>query len=233
MKKVLIVFAVIIVLVAAGVFYTLMNLDSLVEKAIEKFGTEVTQTGVSVSGVSISLKEGRGTIAGLKIDSPEGYKSGTAFSLDDITLDIDIQSLRSDVIVVDEIRILAPVVYAEVNDKGTVNLDELRKNVQAKTGSGSGSGDGGSGGEQKKIRIKKFVFEKGSIELDATALGQEKRTLDLPEIRLADIGGSDGATPDDATRIVLDAVIKKATSRIAESGIKKELEKEAKKLLGI
>jgi uncharacterized protein involved in outer membrane biogenesis len=235
MKKILIVAAVIVVLIAAGIFLLLANLDSLIAKAIEKHGSEVTRTGVSVSGVEISLKEGRGTIRGLSIESPAGYDAREAFSLSDITLDIDVQSLRDDPIVIDEIRIIAPVVYAEATETGSTNIDELRKNVQASVGESSNSGDGGSGGQAKKIRIKRFVFEQGSIEVDATALGMEKRTLVLPEIRIDDIGGPGGATPGDITRIVLGAVAKRAASEVAESGIKESLKEkagdEAKKLL--
>lgn len=235
MKKILIVAAVIVVLIAAGIFLLMANLNSLVAKAIEKHGSEVTQTRVSVSGVEISLKEGRGTIRGLSVESPAGYDAREAFSLSDITLDIDLQSLRDDPIVIDEIRIVAPVVYAEATETGSTNIDELRKNVQASTSEATGSDDGGSGGQGKKIRIKKFVFEQGSIEVDATALGIEKRTLVLPEIRIDNIGGSGGATPADITRIVLEAVAKRAASEVAESGIKESLKKkagdEAKKVL--
>ena len=234
MKKILIVFAAVVVLIAVGLFVLLSNMNSVVAKAIEKHGSEVTQTSVTVSGVDISLREGRGSIKGLKVESPDGFEVRAAFSLGDITLDIDIQSLRDDPIIIDEIRILAPVVRVEATETGVTNIDELRKSVQASAGGTSG-GDGGSSGQKKRIRIMKFVFEKGSIEIDATALGIEKRTIELPEIRLSDIGGSDGATADDITRIVLDAVAKKAAAEAAKAGVKESIKTklgdEAKDLL--
>ncbi len=234
MKKILIVFAAVVVLIAVGLFVLLSNMNSVVAKAIEKHGSDVTQTSVTVSGVDISLREGRGSIKGLKVESPDGFEVRAAFSLGDITLDIDIQSLRDDPIIIDEIRILAPVVRVEATETGVTNIDELRKSVQASAGGTSG-GDGGSSGQKKRIRIMKFVFEKGSIEIDATALGIEKRTIELPEIRLSDIGGSDGATADDITRIVLDAVAKKAAAEAAKAGVKESIKTklgdEAKDLL--
>jgi uncharacterized protein involved in outer membrane biogenesis len=225
MKKVIIVFSVILVLVIAGIFFALANLDKLVARAIETHGSAATQTEVSVSGVSISLKEGRGTINGLKIKSPEGYDIGDAFSLDDITLDIDIQSLRSEPIVIDEIRILAPTIRVQATETGKTNIQELRRNVEEHAGGGSGGSDGGSGGKEKRIRIKRFVFAEGSIEVDPTALGLERQMLVLPEIRLSDIGGEDGATPGEITRIVLEAVAKKAADKAAEAGAKESLRK--------
>ncbi len=219
MKKVFIVVAVIVVLIAGGLFVLLANLNSVVAKAIEKHGSKVTQTNVAVSGVDISLKEGRGSIKGLSVESPDGFDMREAFSLADITLDIDVQSLRGEPIVIDEIRILAPVVNVEVKATGASNIDELRKNIEASV-SGNSGGGGDSEGKSKKIRIKKFVFAEGSIEVDASAMGLEKRTVILPEFQLDDIGGTDGATPDEITRIVMDAVSKKVASEISSSGVK-------------
>jgi uncharacterized protein involved in outer membrane biogenesis len=217
-KKVLIVFAAVVVLIVAGVVYMLSNIDSLVAKSIEKHGSEVTRTSVTVSGVELSLKEGRGSITGLRVESPDGFDVRDAFTLGDITLDIDIQSLRGEPIVIDEIRVSAPVVNVEVKENGASNIDELRKNVEASVGGNAGGGD--SGGKDKKIRIKQFVFEKGSIEVDVSAMGLEKRTVTLPEIRLDDIGGADGATANEITKIILGEVIKKVAVEISSSGVK-------------
>jgi len=218
MKKALIIFAGVVVLIVAVLIFLLSNIDSVVAKAIEKHGSEATQTSVTVSSVDISLREGKGSIKGLRVESPDGFNVREAFTLGDITLDIDVQSLRSDPIVIDEIRILAPVVNVEATETGATNIDEIRKNVQSSAGGDAGGG--GSGGQEKKIRIKKFVFEKGSIKFDASAMGLEKRTVVLPEIRLDDIGGTDGATPDEITRIVLGAVSKKVASEISSSEVK-------------
>lgn len=219
MKKVLIIFVAVVVLIVAGVVYMLSNIDSLVAKAIEKHGSEVTQTSVSVSGVELSLSEGRGSIKGLSVESPDGFDVREAFSLGNITLDIDIQSLRGEPIIIDEIRVSAPVVNVEVKETGASNIDELRKNVEASVG-GNSSGGSDSEGKDKKIRIRHFVFEEGSIEVDASAMGLEKRTVTLSEIRLDDIGGADGATPDEITKIILGEVTKKVASEISSSGVK-------------
>lgn len=219
MKKILIIAGVVvIVLIAVAVIFLFSNLNSLVAKAIEKHGSDATQTNVSVSGVDISLREGRGSIKGLQVASPDGFKARNAFSLDDITVDIDIKSVRQDPIVIDEIRIQAPIVNAEIMETGASNIDELRKRVQAYTGGTTGE-SGESSGEAKRIRIKKFVFEKGRVDVDASALGLEKRTIALPEIRLNDVGGTSGAPPDEIARIILTTVVKKVTSEIASSEV--------------
>lgn len=227
MKKLLITVVVAVVLIAVVVFFLLSNLNSLVAKAIEKVGGDVTQTSVGVSGVDISLRDGRGSIAGLRVASPGGYKARTAFSLDDITVDIDVRSVRQDPIILDEVRIRAPVVNAELTKTGASNIDELRKRAQAYTSRMAGQG-GRSDGAAKRIRIERFVIEKGRVEVDASALGLGKRTLVLPEIRLTDVGGRNGALPDEIAKVILTTVAGKVASEIASS----ELERLMKEKLG-
>jgi hypothetical protein len=217
MKKILIggTIAIVVIAIAVGAFYLLSNLNSLVADAIETHGSEVTDTSVRVSGVDIALREGRGTITGLSVASPEGFESQVAFSLGDITVDIDLGSVRKDPTVIDEVRIRAPVINAEIKKSGVSNIDELRKRVQAYTAASGESTDG----DAKRIRIKTFVFEQGRIEVDATALGVEKRTLTLPEIRMSNVGGTSGGAPDVIAKEVLSVVAKNVASEIANSEI--------------
>ncbi|HSG27241.1 MAG TPA: hypothetical protein VLA34_02085, partial [Candidatus Krumholzibacterium sp.] len=140
MKKALIVVAVVIVLIAAGIFYIISRLDSLIAQAIERSGSKATQTTVTVSGVDISLRDGRGEIDGFVVANPEGFQSPNAFSLENITLEIDVQSLRDDVLVINSISIAEPVVTAEITKDGATNIDVLRKRVEEFAGGTSGEG---------------------------------------------------------------------------------------------
>jgi hypothetical protein len=65
----------------------------------------------------------------------------------------------------------------------------------------------------------RFVFEEGRIEVDASDLGLEKKTIVLPEIRLNDIGGAAGATPEEIAKEILTAVARRTSSEIAGSEI--------------
>lgn len=221
MKKIIIAGIVLVIAIGAGAYYLLSNLNSLVASAIEKHGSEVTATSVSVSGVDISLGEGRGSISGLRVASPEGFHVRDAFSLGDITIDLDVSSVREDPVVIDVLRIRQPVVAAEVLGDGSSNIEELRKRVQAYSASGSGSQEAGP---RKKLRIKRFVLEEGRIEADASELGIEKRTLTLPAIRMDNVGGESGAPPDQIAKVILTAVARETASRIANSEIHRLIE---------
>lgn len=219
MKKFLLIAgAVVIAAIVIVAVLLVSNLNGLVAKAIEKGGGEATRTKVSVGGVAISLRDGRGSIKGLEIASPEGYAARTAISLGDIVVDIDVESLRNDPIVLDEVRIQAPVVNAEIAKDGRVNINELRSRVEEYAAKAV-TGGGGSGGPQKRIRIQRFVFEQGRVTIDASALGMEKRTIELPEMRLEDVGGSAGAPPGEIAQIVLATFAEKTGDEIAGSGL--------------
>lgn len=242
MKKYLVAAVVaLVILVAGGVFYLLSNLNSIVAGVLEEQGGRVTATDVAVSGVDISLREGRSTIAGLSISSPDGFDAKNAFTLGEATVDIDLESVRKDPIVIDEIIVRAPVVNAEFLEDGSSNIRQLQENVErfAASAGGGGAGEGGESEDVKRIRIKRFVFEKGRIEVDASALGLETQALELPAFRLDDIGGAGGARPDEIAQAVLGALTRKATTEIARAGIDRkardlateEVEKQAQGLL--
>ncbi|MFO7915154.1 MAG: hypothetical protein R6U43_05630 [Candidatus Krumholzibacteriales bacterium] len=223
MKKVLIILAVIVVVIAAGIWLLFSNLNSMVAGMIEKYGSEATQTSVTVSEVDISISDSKGSIKGLNVANPEGFAGASAFDMDNITLDINVESLRSSPMIMEEIRVMAPVVYAEFTGGGSSNINQLRGNVEEYT---AGKGDEAeTEKEQKRLIIRKFIFEEGEIEVDATALGAGKRTVTLPEIRMTDIGGEEGATPGEIAAIILKSVAGKAVSQVANSELKSIIEK--------
>lgn len=74
-KIILIVVAVLVVAIGAGVAFLSSNLDSIVKKVIETAGTEVAGVKVSVGDVKISLSEGKATIAGLTVANPPGFSA--------------------------------------------------------------------------------------------------------------------------------------------------------------
>ncbi len=225
MRKVLIAVAIVLILIAGGLFALLSNLDSLIAKGIEKGGSEVMQTSVSVKGVELALSEGRLSIAGLEVGNPEGFSSGSALSLGDITVDMDIESMRGEPVIVETIRVTKPLVNAELNSDGSLNIEELRKTVEAYVPPALSRGsEGSSAKEEKRLRILRFVFEEGRIALDASALGLEARSLDLPAIKLENIGGPEGARPGEIAQAALSALTQQAMREIGRSELKSQLE---------
>jgi uncharacterized protein involved in outer membrane biogenesis len=219
-KPVIIVLAVAVVVVVAAAIFLTNNLGALVAAAIEKAGSEATGSPVEVTGVKLSLREGRGEVAGLSVGNPVGFSGEDVFNLEDIVLDLDLGSLRGEPIVIDEIRVEGPRVRAEFQEGGKLNLDVLRRRLQEN----APREDAEAGASPKKLRIARLHFADGEIAVDASALGLEPRTVKLPAFDLTDLGGEGGATPDALAREVLGAVAKQAARDVAGSEAQRLIE---------
>jgi hypothetical protein len=240
MKRKLIFGALAVLILIAGVFVYLYNsIDSIVKNGIERYGTEVCGTRVSVGSVHISLKTGTGTIRGLHVANPDGFSHDSAVELGGATLVIDIGSFNRDPIVIKEIRVTEPLVNAEVDEKLATNVGLIRNHVQdyqarsAKPASGKQDS-----GFEKRIAIRSFVIEKGVLKGDATRIGEKKGEWDMPPVELSNLGGETGARPEAMAKVISAALFARAEQVAAEhikaaavQEIKNEAEKKLEEIL--
>src|SRR5688572_12656680 len=111
-KKIAIAAALLIVAaIGGGLYYLFTNLDHIVKAAIEKYGSQTTQTSVRVDNVKITLASGTAAISGLSIANPKGFDAKNAFSLGTIETGIDIKSIGKQPLIIDKIIIRKPQVF--------------------------------------------------------------------------------------------------------------------------
>ncbi|MEK9670979.1 MAG: hypothetical protein VW268_00560 [Rhodospirillaceae bacterium] len=208
MKKVLIgLTAVVLIVVGVGV-YIFANLDDIIKQAVEKVGSDATQTKVTLNSVDIDITQGTGGINGLKVGNPSGFKTPSAFELGAIKLHIDTATVDKNPIVIKSITINGPVVtYEKTGDKA--NVDVIKANVDQYAKKFGGSGGGGAAkkddGPGKKLVIEKLTITGGKVNLNADMLGGKTLDASLPTITLTDIGkDSGGDTPADVAKQVID-----------------------------
>jgi hypothetical protein len=216
MKRNLIIAALALLMVIAGIMVYLYNsIDSIVESAIEKEGSRVLGTKVSVGSVDISLKSGRGTIRNIEVANPDGFSSEKMFKLREATIGINVKSLNRDPITIDEVTISAPDVHVEMDEHWGSNVMAVKKTVeQYQTGSAPKDRKQDSGFE-KRFRIEKFTFEKGAVHLDGSKVGLQPVETDLLPLRLSDVGGSNGDTPDGISKRISHAFLNAVNNVIA------------------
>lgn len=228
--------SVLVVLIIAAVIYVFSSLDAIVAGTIQKYGTQVTQTPVRVSSVSIDLASGAGSIEQLTVGNPDGFSAPEIISLGGISTRLDVASVRNDPVVIEEINISSPVVYYEIDRDGASNIKALQKNIEQSTGGGGG----GRSAEAKesggpKVLIRKLVIDGGRINASVAVLGDKPRSTDLPRIQMNNIGEkSGGATGAEVAGQVIKAIIARVGPAVAELGLEKYLGKnldEAKDLL--
>jgi uncharacterized protein involved in outer membrane biogenesis len=197
-----------VVLVAVAVVAISLSLDVAIKKGVETFGPQITKVDVQLAGVNLSLLSGSGSVKGLVIGNPEGYKTPFAISVGSCSLAINPGSVFSDKIVVKSIRVDAPEISFELGAGGS-NLQR----IQANLGSGRTSTDDASKPTEekksgKKLQVDEVVITGGKISLAASALGGILTEAPLPEIRLTGLGaGPEGITPTDLGARILSAVM--------------------------
>ena len=230
-----IVVSVLVVVVIAAVIYILSSLDAIVAATIEKYGSQVTQTPVRVSSVSIDLKGGAGAIDQLSVGNPDGFSAPNIFTLGGINTKLDVSSVGKDPIVIEEIRVKSPEVFYEINKAGASNVKQLQKNIEQSTAGGGETAAETTESSGPKIVIRKLIIEDGRIDANVAALGDKQLSTELPRIQLNDIGQkSGGATAAEVSRQVMTALIATIGPAVADLGLEKYVGKsldEAKALL--
>ncbi len=215
------------VIIGGALFFVWKNMDSIVKSAIEKYGSMATKTSVRVSSVKIRLSSGEGSISGLTVANPAGFSSDSAFSLGKISTRINKDTVMSDVIVIDSLRISAPKVVYEFNSSGISNIDVLKKNIQQSIGGTDKktSEDKKNGQKDKKFIIRKLIIEDGSIDLRFPSRKDKPDTINLPRIERNNIGKNKGATSAQVTKEVFSALLEEVGIAVARTGVEKTLSK--------
>ena len=240
MKK-LIIFTVLILAIGGGAFMFLSSdkLNEIIAEQIEIQGKKFTEQVVTVEKVDMQLFSGAGTINGLILNNPSGFTTTPLFALNEITLDINIESLAGvrdgKPIVIDAIVIDKPEALVEFNESGGSNiqviLDAINKNIPQSAGS---DGTNASQTDTPKILVKKFVLAGVALRVDLTKLGNTIHKKTLPDINLSNIGGTDGLPANELGGVM----VKKALSAIWKEAknsqkdiIKDKLKEKAKEKL--
>lgn len=217
MKKLLIGLGVLVVVAAVGVFVFLGSLNDIVKTAVEKVGSDLSQTDVRLSDVDIELTSGKGTLRGFAVTNPKGFSEGDAFRFDEVNVQLDLASVQDDPVVIREIVIDGPVVVYELAGDGGSNLETINSRLRSRSG-GSGTASGGSG-RTPNIVIENLYLRNGSVALRAPLLDKPV-TMPLPPIHLTDIGrNGKGATPGEVANQVMASILAGARDAVARANV--------------
>jgi hypothetical protein len=231
LKKILIGFFVIILLFAGGGYYLKTNMDSIVQAAIEKYGSAATQTTVKLDKVKIVIASGEAALTGLSVGSPSGFAADKSLYLGKVSIKLDTNSLAGNgPIVIQDVSIEKPQIAYEINNSGEGNLQTLSRNAQTYASSfGGGEKAKVSSGETnkkqpgRKIIINNLTIRDGQIAIRQAALQGKQLSANLPVIHLTNIGKSGGgASYAEVTQKIL-SVITASASQVASASLTKEL----------
>ena len=220
MKKLLIVLGSLFALLVIGAFVASFFLGSLVTKGVNRFAPGITGTKVTLESASISPLSGAGTLTGLFVGNPEGWKSEKAFSFGKVHVSLVPSSLVGDHIVVNEVLIDGPEFVYETKIISS-NIKDLLRKIEKNTGGGSSQKPADqpttTDGKPLKFEVKSFRLENAKVTLGA---GPTAITVPMLPLVLTDLGTAEGGiTPDQLATKVMANILSNITRAVADSAL--------------
>jgi len=206
-----------------------LSLDALVKGGIETMGPRILGVPVTLEDVDIALLSGSSVQAGLTrlvVNNPEGYETDYAVSLPEIRVRVDRNSLLTGTVIVEEIRIIAPVVTFEWSLEGS-NLGAIHENVKRNTRSDPDDNDQEKDVTpeerqefDKSVHIKKVTVKDALINVSFVGGQSEVTQLPLPDLELRDIGNpSGGTTFSQASAVIFEQIYDAIDKAVMKPGI--------------
>ncbi len=186
-----------LLLISAGAFVLLSSdaINLLIKQQIEEVGSKVTNQKVTLTKVNMNIVKGAGTLNGLVISNPPKYKAASVFSVQETTLDINLKSLPTELIVIDKIFINKPETVVEFTENGGSNIKEILDAINHNISSGAAEKSQQASSSDKTdpiMRVDKFVLAGVALTIDLTKLGNKIHQITLPDIVLTNVGGKKG-----------------------------------------
>ncbi len=236
-------------LISIGIYfaydYIKNNLDNDVRKLIIDYGTKITGTQVNLDSVKLDLKNGIGSLNQFMLTNPKGFSTDYAFKFNNAELDLEVDTVLSDVIVIEKFSIDgASIHYEDVN--GQTNFDQIKANVDQylktkqadeKTPAANKSGKEKKNANQAEVKkekrfiIKRFEILNTEAKASIKLLGKRSVEVKLANIYLNNLGKSEGGlSREQLTESIVNAIQDKLIASINFKDLGKELEKNIKEI---
>ena len=220
-------------LIVVGVAGTWFYLDTIVKKAVNKYGSQIVGTEVNLTSFSVNPFKGTLNIGGITIGNPNGYSAPKLLTLGGINVKVNPKSLFSDTIVIEDISIDNPTITYEMPDFSTSNVMQIQQNVAKNSASEPKAETKEEAKEEtssKNIVINK-VSVAGGILSAITPLQKHETALniDLPSVEIANLGGEgQKLTLKDSIIEIFNKILFNATSTVTKVlGSAKDMAKKA------
>ena len=221
MKKLAIVAVALLAIAAIGVYWVYNSLDVIVKVALEHYGPDVAGVSVTVGSVSISPRDGRGSLKGVEIGNPAGFSAPRAARLGEVSVALDpaTMTVRAPIVIVHDITIESPAITYE-RGKGGTNLDAIQGNIAAYVSRSAPLSPGGDGSAPVADARHRFVIEKLAIRgarvtMTTAGLKGQGISFDIPDIELTDVGKArGGVTASEVANLVASTLISRISQKV-------------------
>lgn len=218
------IFLSVLVVIIAGVYFFAPSLESIVQKIVHKYGSEITGTDVNLKGFKLGLANGEGNISEITVGNPKDYSAKNIFELGNIYVKVDIKSLTSDTIIIEDIEVSKPIINYEMLSLTRNNISDIQENIKKNTAKTSTSekkteeAKSEDTAASKKVVIKKLSIKDG--EINAIVGKEEAVSVKLPTITMTNIGeDKKGESITTTISKILGKILSSASSAVVNSKI--------------
>ena len=209
----------IVILAAAAAALVYFFGATWMTQAVETIGPKVTQTPVRLDNVDLSPLSASGTLQGLYIGNPEGYKNEHIFSLNQIDVEMEAKSLLSDKIIVNKIHIRSPEMNYEKTLRGS-NIKSLLDNVESfgrsdaretmtqNTAPAEPAKTDSESKPSKKVLIRELLIEDLKVSVGLMGAGT---SVTIPRIEMQDL---DSSSTKELVAKVLNVILNEVSRQI-------------------
>jgi hypothetical protein len=220
MKKIVIVFILLVAVFGGLTYWFFENLDDFIKSYMVENGSKMTKTDVEVDSVKTDISKGEILIKRVGIENPKGFSNNEAFEVKKVKININKETLNQDVIEIPLVLINNPEIIYEYNGKKT-NFNVLKDNIQnyQKNVNNSSSGkkisqvtenkktkENNDKKSSKTFFIKELKIVDLEIKARVSSIKKDFLNKKIPLIVIKNIGSeTKGASPE----FILESVILK------------------------
>lgn len=176
-----------------------LYIEPLVKTTVNTVGSKIVGTQVNLNGFRFSPFVGEAEVTGLSVANPEGYKTPNLINLGRVFVKVDVKSLLTDTIIVDEVSVDGIELTYEMPDLSTSNVMQIQQNIAKNTATpkteqpaqvqeeASVEEKPAQDASSKNVIIKKVVVAGGALNA-MTPLQPDTLTLNMPSIEITGIG---------------------------------------------
>lgn len=215
MGRVLIALLVTLVVIV-GIAYSQLN--SVIPSATEEYGPQALKVDVTLDKADLAIFSGSAKLSNFALGQPEGYGEGNMFSLQSIAMALEIDSLLSNHVIIDDIQIDRPAIEAIlVGEKS--NFEAFVANLdQADTDTSD------TPAEDFTMTIRKLTVTEPSMRVVKDGALAIDETIKLASFELTDLGTDEkGLTPQEITRHIMDFLYPQVAKVMVEQGLQSKI----------
>lgn len=204
-KKILLA---VVVLLVGAVVITLLSIDGIAMRAVEKQATQTLGVDTSMTWLNLKIFRGEVRLHGLEVANPDGFTSKQFLKLDGGKLDVSMGSLMSDTVNVPSLELTDIEVYLE-KKSDTANYEVIMANLHKQDKQDKNAQPG------KKFIIQDLVIRNIKVHANIAPLipivggPPTQADVTIPEIHVKNVGtGSDknGVAIAEVTNVIMKSI---------------------------